>query len=272
MPLTPIQIDVLAVIARHRAPDSYIAGGAALNREADRLSDDIDIFHDDEREIVSRARADIAALRASGFRIDVRLMQLGIAEVVVGREGQETVLQWMDETIHRFFPIVQDPTLGWRLHDADLAVNKLIAAASRRQPRDAVDVERLDREYLPLGYLAWAAAGKSSGFSPVELLEEVVRNAMHPPEAFAAVRIARPVDPRTIVSNLKAARDSGSLLARALPTDHYGRLFIDSGGKPCAATPEMIAGGHVVPHGISAHGAWPAFPDVRQEAVDRLGC
>ena len=46
MPLTNLQIFVLRTLAAQRSPDSYIAGGVALNREGPRFSDDIDIFQD----------------------------------------------------------------------------------------------------------------------------------------------------------------------------------------------------------------------------------
>src|SRR3954462_7614030 len=45
VPLTPVQRRVLAVIAAGRSPESYLAGGAVVNRDRPRLSDDLDIFH-----------------------------------------------------------------------------------------------------------------------------------------------------------------------------------------------------------------------------------
>lgn len=48
MPLTGLQSDILAVIALHRTPENYIAGGTFLHFEPNstRYSRDLDIFHD----------------------------------------------------------------------------------------------------------------------------------------------------------------------------------------------------------------------------------
>jgi hypothetical protein len=39
LPLSKIQTDILRLLAAHRDPDSYVAGGAALNRDAPRYSE-----------------------------------------------------------------------------------------------------------------------------------------------------------------------------------------------------------------------------------------
>ena len=49
VPIGKFQSDVLRVLAAQRSPESYIAGGVAINREGPRFSGDIDIFHDSER-------------------------------------------------------------------------------------------------------------------------------------------------------------------------------------------------------------------------------
>lgn len=71
MPLTKLQIDVLRLLASQRSPDSYVAGGAALNREGPRFSSDIDIFQD------SQDRLDSAAAAASLIRAGFGLFSVG---------------------------------------------------------------------------------------------------------------------------------------------------------------------------------------------------
>ena len=48
MPLTPFQRGVAQILAKHRNPESHVAGGAVINRGEGgvRISDDLDIFHD----------------------------------------------------------------------------------------------------------------------------------------------------------------------------------------------------------------------------------
>src|SRR5262249_5029675 len=59
---------------------------------------------------------------------------------------------------HEFF--------GYVLHLADIATNKALAAAGRREPRDILDLLLIHERYLPLGAVAWAAIAKDSGFTP----------------------------------------------------------------------------------------------------------
>ncbi|MEZ4270033.1 MAG: hypothetical protein R3C68_00900 [Myxococcota bacterium] len=48
MPLTAFQSELARLLAIHRTPDSYLAGGAALHLEPNtaRYSNDLDYFHD----------------------------------------------------------------------------------------------------------------------------------------------------------------------------------------------------------------------------------
>lgn len=269
MTISRLQRRVLEAIRANRSPESYVAGGTALNRSAVRLSDDIDIFHEHENVVVAQAERDIGSLRDAGLQVSVTVMQYGMAEAVVTEFGEQTMVQWMDDTVVRFFPIVEDPLFGFRLHDADLAVNKVLAGASRARPRDAADLARLHEDYLPLGHLVWAAAGKTA-LSPDDLAENIVRNAVsHGAEAYASIRGSRPCDGRHVVKTLMRARDEAIALAGELPVDTYGHLFLDRDGVPVAATPSMIAAGEVVVHPARSYGAWPVFPALQAEIEDR---
>ncbi len=44
--------------------------------------------------------------------------------------------------------------LGYRLHDADAATNKVLAAVGRQMVRDFIDLMHLDRTYISLGIAA----------------------------------------------------------------------------------------------------------------------
>ncbi|MBF0391560.1 MAG: hypothetical protein HQL38_02660 [Alphaproteobacteria bacterium] len=259
MTITRLQRRILEAIRKNRSLESYVAGGTVLNRTAFRQSDDIDIFQQDERQVVAQAERDIDTLKEGGFQVSVTVLQYSMAEAMIRDGGEETVVQWMDDTVVRFFPVVEDPVFGFRLHDADLAVNKVMAGASRSEARDAVDLARLHRDYLSLGHLVWAAAGKTV-LSPDALAEHIVRNAMcQNGQAFAAVRTSQPFDPREVVETLLKARDEALALAGRLPTETYGCLFLDRRGEPVAASAEMIEAGAVVPHPPRPYGAWPVF-------------
>jgi len=67
--LTELQKHLLAILGNLRDEKSYVAGGSALNVDRPRISDDIDIFHDAEREVVATAQRDIVALREAKFSV-----------------------------------------------------------------------------------------------------------------------------------------------------------------------------------------------------------
>ncbi len=69
VPISKFQSDVLRLLAAQRSPDSYIAGGVAINRDGPRFSSDIDIFRDSETRLESAAKGDTAALTAAGYSV-----------------------------------------------------------------------------------------------------------------------------------------------------------------------------------------------------------
>ncbi len=69
MPLTKIQTDILRLLAAHRDPESYVAGASPLNRDAPRISGDIDVFHDREERVAAAALSDTQTLAAAGYGI-----------------------------------------------------------------------------------------------------------------------------------------------------------------------------------------------------------
>jgi hypothetical protein len=48
---------------------------------------------------------------------------------------------------------VKDELWGARLHQADLAINKVLAGAGRSKARDVADLVAIGRDYCPLGPL-----------------------------------------------------------------------------------------------------------------------
>lgn len=157
MPLSKIQVDILRLLASHRNPESYIAGATALNRNAPRYSADIDIFHDREERVAAAALEDGKTLDSAGYGV-LWLRQLPLiytAEVARGKES--TRLEWVADSDFRFFPTVKDESFGYVLHPVDLATNKVMAAAGRRELRDLVDTVTVHEAILPLGAVIWAA-------------------------------------------------------------------------------------------------------------------
>ena len=222
-------------LAPNRSETSYAAGGAVLNREWPRLSDDIDIFHDTDEEIVGAADRDIETLRAAGFQAVVDIRIYGCVEARVRRnEMSETIIQWMSETKHRFFPIVRDDQWGARLHQVDLAVNKVLAAASRTKARDHVDLVFISERMSPLGPLLMAAAGKPPFFSPQRMAEEIRRRGLSiPDEEYLAVKgLPSSFTPQGLREALIKALDRADQYIAKAPPETVGTIAVDKNERP----------------------------------------
>src|SRR5438105_1849559 len=187
MALTQLQSDILRHLAKNRSETSYLAGGAILNKNWQRRSDDIDIFHDTDEEVTGAAKADLSVLDAAGYKTHTDFIIYGCVDATISDGKSETIIQWFAETKRRFFPLVRDEEWGTRLHQADLAVNKVLAAAGRSKARDIADLVAIARNYCPLGPLVLAAAGKPPNFSPRRTIDEIRRHTPSiPTEEFPA--------------------------------------------------------------------------------------
>lgn len=195
MPLTDIQATVLALLAPHRSDQSYLAGGAALHMGSagERFSNDLDFFHA-SADAANRAFAsDAAVLRGHGYTVTPVSEARGFVSATVERAGASTIIVWSHESAWRFLPLVTLPTGGVVLHPIDLAINKLVALANRREPRDVVDVIYADTHILPFPALVWAVVEKNPGLNPASYLELFRRRTLTPEDA-AYLRFAGPYD------------------------------------------------------------------------------
>ncbi len=135
MPLLRIQSAILRLLAAHRDPESYVAGSTPLNASAPRYSGDIDFFHDRKERVARAVQEDSAALQAAGYDLRWLRREPTFYSVVAAKDGEITELEWVVDSDYRFFPTQRDETFGYVLHPADLATNKIMAAAGRREPR-----------------------------------------------------------------------------------------------------------------------------------------
>ncbi len=176
--LTELQSRVARTMAVNRSEESYFAGGAVLNEHTVRLSDDLDVFTDVDGIIPDVVDLDLGALRRDGLKVTVDLEIHGRTEVMVREGANETRVRWMSETRMRFFPLQVDPLWGLRLHMSDLAVNKVLAASTRRQTRDVLDLALIRRNFCPLGPLFLGASIKIGSLSPLALLDNARQRAV----------------------------------------------------------------------------------------------
>jgi hypothetical protein len=234
MALTELQRAVLRVLASNRTETSYMAGGAVLNLDWPRMSDDFDIFHDTDEEIGAAADRDITSVREAGFAVAVDIRIYGLVEATVSRHGSSTILQWMSESRRRFLPLVRDEQWGARLHQADLAVNKVLASASRSKARDFVDLVAIETYYCKLAPLVLAASGKPPHMSPVRILEEIARrmNGIPSEELLAVLNLPIDWTPEFIRQSVLAAVDVAATGLGLAADIAVGRLAMDGSGVP----------------------------------------
>ena len=234
MALTQLQSDILRCLAKNRSKTSYLAGGLMLNKNWQRRSDDIDIFHDTDEEVAEAAKADLALLKVAGYQTHLDVLVYGCADATVSDGKFQTIIQWFSETKRRFFPLVKDEEWGARLHQADLAVNKILAASGRSKARDIADLIAITGNYCPLGPLVLAAAGKPPNFSPRRTIDEIRRHALSMPnEEYLAVK-GLPADwsPEFIRDEAARQLELADQYIMAIPPDFVGILTVNKDGVP----------------------------------------
>jgi hypothetical protein len=267
VPLSPLQSRVLALLASHRSPDSYVAGGIALNRNGPRFSADIDIFHDGDERLAAIAESDAAVIAGAGFSaVWLPGRGTGKRSAIVEGMGEKTQLEWVADSDFRFFPAQPDPLFGYVLHPADLATNKASAAADRRVPRDIVDLLTIHETILPLGAVIAAAVGRFPGMTPEEMLADIRRHSTFTPDEFQALAMEEPVDPRALHKRIKAMLTDAEAFIAGLPSDAVGVVFLE-GEK--VVQPDLAALERYQRHAGARRGHWPSSSEIGRAMLER---
>ena len=188
MPLGAFELDLLRLLAASRNPDSYVGGATVLNQDpaSPRISKDVELFHDTIESLAESAARDFATLRRAGCEVtETGRRHDTFCRATVRRGDRQTKIEWVVDSVFRFFPVEPDPQLGWRLNFWDIAVNKVLAFAGRAEIRDWIDVLHLHDRHLHLGALAWAGTGKDPGLSPEAIIRWGGRQTVYRPEDLA---------------------------------------------------------------------------------------
>jgi hypothetical protein len=268
VPIHKFQSDVLRALAAQRNPESYIAGGVAINREGPRFSEDIDIFHDSEAQLEAAVVADAWALTTAGYSVTWEPVRLGKRGATVERRGETMRLEWVTDSAFRFFPTQPDELFGYVLHPIDLATNKASAAADRRVPRDVVDLVTIHETILPLGAVVAAACGKFVGTTPEEMLAEITRHSRFTAEEFRALATAQPVDVRGMHRRLRNMIEDAENFIAKLPSHAVGVIFMD-GEMP--VQPDVNALDKYRRNPGAPSGFWPSSPDIAVAMFEHYG-
>jgi hypothetical protein len=267
--LSALQSTLLKLLARQRNPESYVAGGAALNRDGPRQSRDIDIFHDRDVNVVATAEADVAVIRDAGFAVEwLDHKGTGRQSAIVKEAGESTILEWIADADFRFFPTQADETFGYVLHPVDLATNKASAAADRRVPRDIVDLLNIHETILPLGAVVNAAVGRFPGTTPEQMLAEIIRNSRFTSEEFLSLATERPIDPVDLHKRIRAMIADADTFLADLPSDDIGFVFIEDGR---VVQPDINNLKQYIRHRAAPRGSWPSSSEIGSAMLEHYG-
>ena len=180
----------------------------------------------------------------------------------------------MQSGLLNFFTAVPDEVFGWRLHMADIAVNKVLAAASRREARDFVDLAMIHEHVMPLWLAIWAAPGKDSAFSPLSLVERLSRyNHFSQAQVDDAVDALMPIDATAVSGKVLDALDEARDVIPKLPRLLAGNLFVDSGGNLVSDLNQIVSGledSSAVAIGPIPDGGWPSGPEIDKAILERI--
>jgi len=259
MPLTDAQSQVLKQIAVNRSPESYVADATVLHRGDDtpRFSEDLDIFHDIEDSVVQSAQIDMETLRQADYEVSWLLQTPTFHRAVAMKGEQRLKIEWAQDSAFRFFPIQEDDRCGYRLHDADAAINKVLALAGRDEIRDFVDTLHLHETYLSLGTMTWAACGKDPGFTPEFLLDQAGRHVAYTQADLDRLHLRQPQDLSTMKGSWFAALAQAKILVAALPPAEIGCLYLGPEAYVVTPDPESVSFQTLIRHQGCIRGAWP---------------
>jgi hypothetical protein len=175
-------------------------------------------------------------------------------------------MEWVVDSDYRFFPARRDDLLGFVLDPVDLAMNKALAAAGRREVRDIVDLVNFHEKVLPLGAIVWAAVDKSPGFTPEGLIAEIRRNSHYPAADWKALVTAEPLDPALVLARLRGALDEAEAFVSRMPTAKAGLLFLEN-GKAVQPDPDHLD--RYQTHAGQRRGHWPSSAEVSSAMLER---
>ena len=271
MPLTPYQRRVCRILAAERMDvgERYVAGGAALNEilSAPRVSQDLDLFHDTAAAVLASWERDRQILLRNGHDVQpLRQFPAFVeAEVRMGADG--VLLQWVQDSAFRFFPLVEHPDLGLALHPFDLATNKVLALVGRAEIRDWVDIIHCHSSLQSFGLLVWATSGKDPGLSPAFILEQAARSAHYTKSDLATLAFDGTVpDLQEMVKTWRMMLNQAEDITAQLPEDHVGTCVLTRDGElfdgTVNALQRAVEDDRLVFHEGAIRGAWPRLCSV----------
>ena len=278
MSLTHYQREVCQLLAadRRKQGEQYIGGGAALNEwlKSVRVSHDVDLFHDALEAVLESWTTDRQALERAGHIVHVIREFPSFVEAEITRGDDGVILQWVQDSAFRFFPLVEHPDFGLALHPFDLATNKTLALIGRTEIRDWFDIIHCHVHMQPFGYLVWAAAGKDPGLTPPFILDQAGRSTHYSKAEYETLVFDGPApDPESLVHTWRSMLEQAEQIVDRLPEDQLGTCVMTNDGTMFEGAPdaleEALRSRKVCFHQGCLRGAWPQIAPPRHMVDSR---
>lgn len=123
----------------------------------------------------------------------------------------------------------------------------------------------IHEQVLPLGAVVWAAVGKSLGFTPEGLINEVRRLARYTEADFRRVASDPPVDPAATMKCFRKALEEAEAFVLRMPTDVVGLLFLKD-GKVVQPDPDRLD--EYTTHSGQRRGHWPTSTEISSAMIE----
>lgn len=208
--------------------------------------------------------SDGAILANAGLSLEWVRREPAVYVARIGDGNETTRLEWVRDSDFRFFPAVPDELFGYRLHLADIAMNKVLAAAGRREPRDVVDLLTIEERGLPLVAIVWAAAAKDPGFSPESLAQEILRFGIYQQVDYDELELEIPCNAGDVSRRIKSSMHLAIAFAKSMPPGLAGHLFL-KGSQIVLPDPGDLSA--VKLHTGQRKGHWPSSPEIGSAMV-----
>jgi hypothetical protein len=122
-----------------------------------------------------------------------------------------------------------------------------------------VDLLYLDRTFLTIGALCWAACGKDPGFTPDFLLAQINRHAGYTQHDLDRLILVGKTELPALKRQWLAALEKAAVLVTTLPGADLGCLYLNARGEPVVPEPGSLEFSGLRRHFGSACGAWPTL-------------
>ena len=110
--------------------------------------------------------------------------------------------------------------------------------------------------HLPLGALAWAAAGKDPGMTPEAILQWARRNAIYRPDELLDLQLGAPITLPELKNRWMEASQTALQLIAQLPPAEVGCLYLNDADQPVCPDPAAPGFLKLTRHFGSVQGAW----------------